>query len=75
MLYRKSDGSLIEINRKEFINDTNYYQEIYKHICNITRENIQETFVNMNVSDNEFMGNTYESINNFIKFKKNSNKK
>jgi hypothetical protein len=43
MIFRKSDGSLIEINRYEFKNDKIYYQKIIDYVKDIEK--------NTNISD------------------------
>jgi hypothetical protein len=50
MIFRKSDGTLIEINRYEFKNDKIYYQKIMDCIKDIEKNtNISDISV---VSDN-----------------------
>ena len=74
MIYRLKNGNLIEINRKYYINDSNYYEEIYKYINSISKE-IDNHFINNNLqvnkdNFNEIMGNTNDNIMNYIKEKK-----
>jgi len=74
MIYRLKNGNLIEINRKYYINDSNYYEEIYKYINSISKE-INNHFINNNLqvnkdNFNEIMGNTNDNIMNYIKEKK-----
>lgn len=74
MIYRLKNGNLIEINRKYYIDDSNYYQEIYKYINSISKE-IDNHFINNNLqvnkdNFNEIMGNTNDNIMNYIKEKK-----
>lgn len=74
MLYRQSDGSLIEINRKKYINDTEYYEDIYKYINSISLEKkniyMENTNTNTNTNENtndELMGNSNKNIINYIR--------
>ena len=74
MIYRLKNGNLIEINRKYYIDDSNYYEEIYKYINSISKE-IDNHFINNNLqvnkdNFNEIMGNTNDNIMNYIKEKK-----
>jgi hypothetical protein len=53
MIFRKSDGTLIEINRYEFKNDKIYYQKIMDCIKDIEKNtNISDISVVSLVSDN-----------------------
>jgi hypothetical protein len=65
MLYRQSNGNLIEINRKKYINDIEYYKEIYKYISSII-ENPKIDRENTMINNNEeLMGNSNDDIINY----------
>lgn len=72
MLYRLTNGSLIEINRNHYMNDTKYYEAIYKYINSIIlKENYfytenTKTKSNINCFD-ELMGNSNDNIINYRK--------
>jgi len=69
MLYRKSDGTLIEINRQNYINDTIYYQEIYKFMSSISLDKMYKTNDNQSIYNDQYIGNSNESIMEYMKGK------